>query len=369
MKIKSIATTIIAVPYDHGAPHGSFAGKPWDRMETLLVRVETDDGLVGWGEAFGHAANATTRTAIDTILAPMLLGRDASDIPALTKAAMHGTHLLGRNSPFVYGFSGIEIALWDIAGKRAGKSLCALLGGTRTEVEAYASLMFYGNDETATKQAIAAYEAGYRHIKLHERTAAAVAMCKPHLGDAKIMVDVNCAWGLEEARKLADDLARDGVAWLEEPLWPPEDIEGLASVHGRGVPIACGENVAGYYGFKALIDGGAIDIAQPSISKLGGVGEMMRVIELCKARGIQVRPHSAYFGPGLIATLHVQAALLDDPLMEVFWTKLEASPFGPWVHPVEARMKVPQGPGLGVDPDPAVIEKYRKSETTVTRKS
>lgn len=369
MKIASIATTVIAVPYDHGAPHGAFAGRPWDRMETLLVRVETDDGLVGWGEAFGHAANPTTRTAIDSILAPMLLGRDADDIPALSKAALHGTHLLGRNGPFVYGFSGVEIALWDIAGKRAGQSLCRLLGGARDEVEAYASLMFYGNDETATKQAIAAHKAGYRHIKLHERTAAAVAMCKPHLGDARIMVDVNCAWELEDARKLAEQLGREGAAWLEEPLWPPEDIEGLASVRGRGVPIAAGENVAGYYGFKALIDGGAIDIAQPSISKVGGVGELARIIALCKARGIEVRPHSAYFGPGLLATLHVQAALLDDPLMEVFWADLEASPFDPWIRPVNARMKVPQGPGLGVEPDLAVIETYRKGETTVTRKT
>ncbi len=129
-----------------------------------------------------------------------MLGRDTSDIAALTKAVTHSLHLMGRNGPFVYGFSGVEIALWDIAGKRAGKSLCQLLGGTRTEVEAYASLMFYGNDEIATKQAIAAYEKGYRHIKLHERTAAAVAMCKPHLGDTRIMVDVNCAWNLEESR-------------------------------------------------------------------------------------------------------------------------------------------------------------------------
>lgn len=368
MKIVSIATTVIAVPFDHGGPHGSFAGKPWNRMETLLVRVETEDGLVGWGEAFGHATNPITKCAIDTILAPLIVGRDASDIEALSRQILHATHLMGRNGPVVYGFSGIEIALWDLAGKRAGKSICRMLGGTRSEVPAYASLLFYGNDEIAAKNAVAAVARGYRHVKLHERTAAAVAMVKPQVGDARIMVDVNCAYALKEARQMAEDLAKDDVDWLEEPLWPPEDLEGLASVRGRGTPIAAGENVAGYFGFKALIDAGALDIAQPSVSKLGGIGELKKVIELCRSRGVKVRPHSAYFGPGLLATVHVQAALLDDPLIEVFWANLEASPFDPWIRPVNATMKVPQGPGLGVDPDLSVVERYRVGETTVTRK-
>lgn len=369
MIITSIETTIIAVPYDHGGPHGSFAGKPWNRMETLLVRVETDDGLAGWGEAFGHATNPITKLAIDTIIAPLVLGRDARDINGITQAVLHGTHLMGRNSPLVYGFSGVEIALWDLLGKRSNQSICRLLGGNRAEVPAYSSLMFYGSDEIAAKNAVASVKAGFKHVKLHERTAAAVALVKPQVGDARIMVDVNCAYPVVEARKMADDLALDDVDWLEEPLWPPEDLEGLASVRGRGTPIAAGENVAGMFGFKALIDAGAIDIAQPSVSKLGGIGEMVKVIQLCHSRGIQVRPHSAYFGPGLIATIHVQAALLRDPLVEVFWANLEASPFDPWIRPVNAMMKVPQGPGLGVEPDLKVIERYRVGETTVTKKA
>ncbi len=101
MKNTAVETTVIAVPFDHGGPHGSFAGKPWNRMETLLVRVETEDGLVGWGEAFGHATNPITKVAIDTIIAPLVVGRDAREIDKITRDLMHSTHLMGRNGPLV----------------------------------------------------------------------------------------------------------------------------------------------------------------------------------------------------------------------------------------------------------------------------
>ncbi len=108
-------------------------------MEILLVRLETEDGLIGWGEAFGHAAIPATKVALDTVVAPLVLGRDSSDIATLSRDVLHSVHLLGRNGPFVDAFSGIEIALWDIQGKRVGKPLYRLLGGREecSEIAAY----------------------------------------------------------------------------------------------------------------------------------------------------------------------------------------------------------------------------------------
>ena len=114
MLITAIESSVVALPFDMGGPKPLFAGQPWDHLEILVVKVETDDGLVGWGEAFGHAAIPATKTALDTIVAPLCIGRDAGDINALSRAILHGTHLLGRNGPFVYAYSGIEIGKFRV---------------------------------------------------------------------------------------------------------------------------------------------------------------------------------------------------------------------------------------------------------------
>ncbi|MBS7811900.1 mandelate racemase/muconate lactonizing enzyme family protein [Roseococcus pinisoli] len=368
MTITAVETRVLAVPFDMGGPHPTFAGQAWDLMEMLLVRLETDDGRVGWGEAFGHAAIPATRAAIDTVLAPLVLGRDEGDIANLTRQVLHSTHLLGRNGSFVYGFSGIEIALWDLLGKRAGQPIWQLLGGSRREsLDAYASLLSYGGDlDLVRKNTAAACAAGYRHIKLHEltREAVLVAQGPPGAEQARIMLDVNCAWSPPVAREMAASLAGDGLFWLEEPVWPPEDAHGLASLRRHGIPLSAGENTAGLFGFKTLIEAGAIDIAQPSVTKVGGIGEMLRVIDLCEAHGVEVAPHSPYFGPGLVATLHIAAARIERPLVEVLWLEMEANPFDPWTRAENGRMRIPQGPGLGAEPDPALLERYTKDAPT-----
>ncbi|MGA8560140.1 MAG: hypothetical protein WB685_12050, partial [Pseudolabrys sp.] len=139
MRITAVESCVVSLPYDMGGPWPSFAGKPWTHLEILLVKVETDDGLVGWGEAFGHAAISATKAALDTIVAPLVIGRDAEDIDRLSRDILHAVHLLGRNGPFVFAYSGIEIALWDIRGKKAGQPLHRLLGskGERAELSAY----------------------------------------------------------------------------------------------------------------------------------------------------------------------------------------------------------------------------------------
>lgn len=366
MKITGAEAIIVSLPCDTGGPPPLFAGKPWTHLRILLVRVETEDGLVGWGEAFGHAAVPATKAAFDSIVAPLVVGRDAEDIATLTREVLHSVHLLGRNGPFVFAFSGIEIALWDLLGKRSGQPLYRLLGGAeRVELSAYASLLHYGDDDLVARNTTAACARGYRAVKLHQTTREAVLAAKtaPGAAGARIMLDVNCAWSVPVACALADTMAGDELTWLEEPVWPPEDCHGLAQVRRRGIPIAAGENVAGAFGFKSLIEAGAIDIAQPSVTKIGGIGEMVRVIDLCRAHGVRVIPHSPYFGPGFIATLHIMAALIEEPLVEVLWLDMEANPFDPWVRAVDGRVKVPQGPGLGCEPDPAVLARFGSGGT------
>ncbi|WP_419897632.1 mandelate racemase/muconate lactonizing enzyme family protein [Roseomonas sp. USHLN139] len=359
MKITAIESQVVSLPFDMGGPYQRFAGQLWDRMQILLVRVETEDGLVGWGEAFGHAAIPATRAALDSIVAPLMLGRDSGDIQRARREVLHGTHLLGRNGPFTYAFSGVEIALWDILGKRCGQPIWRLLGGSAPErLPAYASLLHYGDDALVAKNCAAAAAAGYRSLKLHEVTRASVLAAQQAAPGAAIMLDVNCAWTPQPAERMARSLADEGLRWLEEPVWPPEDAQSLARLRQFGIPLAAGENVAGLFAFKALIEADAIDVAQPSVTKIGGIGEMLDVIRLCRAEGVELVPHCPYFGPGFIATLHVAAAMLEEPMIEVLWLEMEANPFDPWVRVKDGMVPVPRGPGLGCDPDPAVLARY-----------
>jgi L-alanine-DL-glutamate epimerase-like enolase superfamily enzyme len=362
MLITAIETSVVSLPFSMGGPHPLFAGQPWDELEILLVKVETADGLVGWGEAFGHAAIAATKAALDTVVAPLVIGQDAGDIQALTRRVLHTVHLLGRNGPFVYAYAGIEIALWDLLGKRTGQPIWRLLGGSQpNRLDAYASLLSYGGDrELVARNTEDARARGYRHIKLHETSREAVLAAKAAAPDAALMLDVNCAWTPPVARDMAEALSGDGLFWLEEPVWPPEDAAGLASLRRHGIPLSAGENTAGLFGFRTLLEAGAIDIAQPSVTKIGGIGEMTRVITLAQAHGVEVTPHSPYFGPGFLATLHIVAALIERPLVEVLWLEMEANPFDPWVRAIGGKLAVPPGPGLGCDPDPAILARYTR---------
>lgn len=360
MKITSIETSIVALPFDMGGPPQLFAGKPWTHLEILLVKVNTDVGITGWGEAFGHVVNASTKAALDTLVAPLFIGRDPTNINGLMRELQHALHLLGRNGPVVYALSGIDIALWDIAGKLANQPLYRLLGGgVKKPLTGYASLLRYTDPELVARNSERAWKRGYQYIKLHEVTREAVLAAKSAIGaDVKLMLDTNCPWSVEESVAMARLMKNDGLYWLEEPVWPPEDHAGLAIVRREGIPIAAGENAAGLLDFKSLFDAQAVDIAQPSVTKVGGITEIRKIIALGEAYGVRVVPHCPYFGPGFLATLHVIAAMPSNPIVEVLWMDMEANPFDPWVSAEGGELRVPQGPGLGCDPDPAMLERY-----------
>src|ERR671934_2650892 len=141
-------------------------GRPRTSIDMLLVRVDTDDGVTGWGEAFGHRIFPATRAAIDTVLGPMCIGRDPTQIAAIHDDLQRLLHGIGRNGPTIYALSGIDIALWDIAGKVAGLPLYRLLGGgARADLPAYASLLRYGAADAVKRYTAQALERGYRHLK------------------------------------------------------------------------------------------------------------------------------------------------------------------------------------------------------------
>ncbi len=369
MKITAISTLLAHIPFATGAATQMLAGQSWSRMAMLLVKLETDEGLSGWGEGFGHAVAPATKTAIDTLIAPHFIGREAGDITALMAEMAQKLHLFGRNGPVVYGLSAIDIALWDIAGKRCGRPLFELLGGSaRRELSAYASLLRYGEPRSVRETAARAAQEGYRAVKLHEITLAPVAAAREALGaDVALMLDTNCPWSVAEAREMAEALLPLRLAWLEEPVWPPEDHRGLARVRACGIPLAAGENASGLHDFRHMFEAGAIDVAQPSVTKIGGISEMRKVVALAEAFGVRLVPHCAYFGPGYLASLHLAATLPHEAPFERLYLELEASPFGAALQAKGGKVAVPEGPGLGCDPDMAVVERYLSAPVTVTK--
>lgn len=362
LEITGITTVALGLPYDMGGPKPKFAGRTRSVIDLLLVRVDTDAGITGWGEAFGYAVWPATQTAIEKVIAPLCVGLDARDIGALMLDLQKKLHLIGRTGPVVYGLSGVDIALWDIAGKAAGKPLHALLGERRHErLPAYASLLRYGDPALVGANAAAAARDGYRAIKLHEVTVEAVAAARAAVGpEIALTMDTNCPWTVDQALAIARQLRGHGLTWLEEPIWPPEDYEALARVRREGgIAIAAGENAISMTDFTRMFASGAVDYAQPSVTKIGGVSELARIARLCDQHGVIFQPHSPYFGPGFLATLHVAAVREHAPWIERSYCALHASPMGRWVTPEDGQLRIPDAPGIGVDPDPEVLERYR----------
>ncbi|MBW8270413.1 mandelate racemase/muconate lactonizing enzyme family protein [Caldovatus aquaticus] len=362
MSIRSIAALPIILPFEVPGPRPLFAGRPRETVPTLLVRVETSDGIVGWGEAFSHAAWAPTATALTEVVAPLALGRDETAIAALALEIQKTLHLFGRSGPVTYALSGLEIALWDIAGKAAGRPLHALLGGARRErLPAYASLPRYADPAAVARVGAAAVARGYRAVKLHETGIEQVRAARAAIGgEVALMLDANCAWSVAEALERAARLRPFGLHWLEEPVWPPEDHAGLARVRREGgVRTAAGENAASPTECAAMMAAGAVDVIQPSVTKIGGVAAWLEVARAARAQGVAVVPHSPYFGPGFLATLHLCATLAEEVRVERMDFDLPANPFGATIVPREGWLSVPQGPGLGADPDPEIIARYR----------
>jgi len=347
-RIDSIA---LKIPYDHWAPKPTFGGIERTTLDCLLVRVAASNGLVGWGEAFWGGWQAT-ETALKQWIVPLALGQPVTDI-AMTARFERALHNFGRSGPYVYAIAGLDIALWDLRGKLEGLPVAALLGGKkRAAVEVYASLLAYGGKvEDVKRNTARALERGYRHIKLHEKTTEAVAAARETIGaGVPLMVDTNCAWLPEAAHDAVMAMKPYDPLWVEEPVWPPEDVDALAALRrATGVPLAAGENATGTLEFSRLVAAG-IDYVQPSAVKHGLTAQW----EICRhaeQNGATCVPHSPYFGPGYLATLHVLASKQKEVALERFFCDLGHVPYAQSVPIENGRVAIPDLPGLGPEPD------------------
>jgi L-alanine-DL-glutamate epimerase-like enolase superfamily enzyme len=272
-------------------------------------------------------------------------------------------HIFGRSGAIMFGLSALDIALWDIAGKMAGQPVHQLLGGSDADsLPCYASLIRYTDPELVAENTSRALRDGYRYIKLHEVDIRGVRAAREAAGsDVEITLDVNCPWSVREALDMADKLRPYNLRWLEEPVWPPENVDGLARVRREGgIPVAAGENASTLMDFQHLLQAQAVDFVQPSPAKMGGITELRKVFALANAHNTTVMVHTFYDGPGLLASVHASAALGGpNALVEWRYFDLEAQLYGDAIIPSNGAIAVPKGPGLGIEPNQDVIRDYR----------
>jgi len=359
--IERIEAIPLRIPFDHWAPPPMFAGRPRTTLDTVLVRVTADRGLVGWGEAYGSFLPGVV-AAIETLVAPLAVGQSIADadLPGRIERTLHN---LGRAGATIHAVSGLDIALWDLRGKLAGVPVHALLGGRRRDrVAVYASLLQYNGDVERVRRTVdRALEDGFGHIKLHERTAAAAMAARDVAGpDIPLMVDANCAWLPEQATAAVGAMAAADLKWMEEPIWPPEDFAALAAVRrATGVATAIGENAGSPLDFPKMIAADCVDYVQPSVIKIGGLTPLWRITTEAEQAGVTCAPHSPFFGPGYLATVHVLAAKARESALERFYCELAYDPCGHVVPIAGGRVEVPDAPGLGGDPDFEAMQKFR----------
>jgi D-arabinonate dehydratase len=386
MKIVDIRT--IPLSYRCDPPYGS-AGGMQARRGSLLVEIETDERVIGIGEA--GVGGGVTRDVIERVLEPMLIGEDPLLIEALWQKMFARTRQYGRRGVVVNAISGIDIALWDIAGKVAKLPLYRLLGGCRDRVEAYASGGFYqegkGVDDLAAEAE--SYRArGFTGMKMKvgrnpstqthlrhladdaqlcevepEEDIARVAAVRRALGPrAKLMLDVNCAWSPSLAIEMGRALEPYKPYWIEEPV-ATDDINGSARVaEALATPIAGYETEIGLYGFRELITRGAVDIVQPDLAWAGGFSECRRIAALAQAHHLMVAPHAFAGAVLLAASLHFIAAIPNGLALEfdqnpnALRDELLKEP----IHIDSGGMvKLPERPGLGIELDRSAVERYR----------
>jgi L-alanine-DL-glutamate epimerase-like enolase superfamily enzyme len=363
MKITAIDIIEAVVPFSDGGAAGTgIMTTRWNTLEAVFVRLQTDTGLVGWGECFAYSCRSAVAASARDMVAPMLLARELPPTPeALTLELQQRLHLFGRYGITMFALSGFDIALWDLAAKAQGQPLHVLLGpARRTEVNAYASLVRYADPALVQKHCRQALAQGYRAIKLHEVDPevmrAARAACGP---DIAISVDVNCAWTPAQAQEKLAVMQEIGASWLEEPIFPPEDIRNQAALN-RQFPLGAGENACTRHEFARIIEADAVRFLQPSVTKVGGVTEFMAVARMAQAQGLAVMPHSPYFGVGYFTTLQLMAGLHGEPLLEHLYVELEGDlASGGTPLPVGGKVTLPQTPGHGFAPDPDMLARYR----------
>ncbi|MCP5025727.1 MAG: mandelate racemase/muconate lactonizing enzyme family protein, partial [Actinomycetia bacterium] len=330
------------------------------RMVHLLVHIGTDEGLAGTGEGWWgvaakpsqppDAAVAATAMVVDTILGPQMIGRDARAIGAIWHDLAHDSYRWGDGGMVMCALSGIDLALWDLAGKRHEVPVMELLGGPALDsVPAYASLPPLRTEEALGTEIARARDAGFGAIKLHEIEADTLRFAFEQAGDLGVMVDVNGHYDPIEARSIGRMLEDLGAVWFEEPVSPMRDMATIAGLRAElSVPIAAGENEWSLLDADRMLRSGAIDYFQPEITKIGGLTPGLRQSALAELHNVAFCPHNFRNGPSLNASIHWAFTSPNAKWLELPWLPEGFDfPLG-WPLPTltDGRVTPPTGPGL-----------------------
>jgi galactonate dehydratase len=352
---------------------GYMVKPPWRSLyspgyETLIVKVETDDGLVGWGEALAPVAPEVAAAIVERLLTPLILGEDPRSVRTLwhrmSESMRERGHLVGHQAD---AMAAVDIALWDLWGHATGLSVSELAGGRFAEVlPAYVSGIRGADDAERAERAAELIDAGVRSIKLHLGTdirtdlATFDAICAVH-PELDVALDAHWTYRLGEAKALGRELDERGAWFFEAPL-APEDVEGHRELAAAiDTPVAVGEAMRSRFEFTDWLQRRAVGLTQPDIGRTG-ITEGLAIAAVADAFHVQVAPHhSAAFGIAMAAGVHVAASSASLLAFEyqpftlpvanrILTTPLEVRPDGGFV--------VPTGPGLGVDVDEAVVREF-----------
>ncbi len=342
---------------------------------TAVLKLVTDDGTVGWGEAFipGEIASAT----VATLFEDRVIGMDPFAVESITERWFTDPYHYGR-SVFVQAIcSAIDVACWDIIGKTVGSPIHRLLGsGERTTLTPYASTMYFADSDRPIETPIeAAHAEGFTAVKVKIGAGPAddrrrVRTAREILGeDALIMADMNGNYRPDQARLSAQRLAEFDLTWIEEPV-PPENLSGYRALRSSiATPIAAGEALVGRFAFKRLIDDRLVDVVQPNLARCGGLTEARRIATLATTENVGVTPHVWNSGVGMAAAVQFAAAVPayphtqfePEPALFEFdrspnplRSEILSTPF----DPSGGTLSVPQDPGLGIDVDEDALELF-----------
>ncbi len=366
MKIERVEALSLAGAGDQGA-----YGAPYG----FLVRVTTDDGCIGWGEADSHpdmlksVVEAPFHNELMSGLAAVLIGRRADDTDGAWQAMADAVTNIGRDGLTRMAMAAIDIALWDIRGKAAGKPIQALLGGARRTALPYYSTHPLG----ATLDETAAYAAKMRDQgepgckfgwyplgQDAEGDEAIVAILREGLGpDIRLLIDGGLAFDAETAVRRSRMMARHDVYWFEEAL-PAYDIEGYRRLRrNAAVTITAGEMASDIGELSRLVVNGCVDVLQIDLARVG-ITQALRVAEIAERHGVACVNHTYTLDCNLFASLHVMAVLESVDLFEYQVTpnEIRAALVAQRPRVAGGMIHVPDGPGLGADPDPVALARF-----------
>lgn len=387
MKITEVISHVMSYALDE--PLG-YSQKYFTHRSAHLVEVRTDAGITGIGECFGAGPVAlANKVIVEKVIGPQIIGQDPADREVLWHRVYNDLRDHGQKGMPIQALSGIDIALWDIAGKVAGQPLYKLLGGAfrnRLPVYGYGMMLQRVPDLTERFAAEAATikAMGFQAMKMKigqgpREDLALVESVRRAIGDdIRLMVDANHAYTAREALPLGRELERLGVYWFEEPV-APEDLEGYRRLcDGLDMNIAGGEAEFTRWGFRPLIEGRCVDVLQPETCGLGGISEYLKVRDMAHAHFIPVVNHVWGSAVCVAVNMHLLAAMPDlpggahpvQPMLEYDTTPNrfrediltqslgildQVRENGGWVA-------LPQGPGLGIELDHDFIDRYRVAD-------